>query len=382
MQTRTKIIIAIAVTAIIIGITVAVVQYSNNIYKIYHKPHIPEHIRINYTTTTQPTIIIVPIAEHVPFDYLNLAFYYCALNKLHKKPFNTLLYLYRNYREYAKNGIEIVEYPNISKLATAYGINFTKECINITGPVVVQYTVIPGKGYKLYGSVFNCSSTFYKKCLKSNNKTVCRMECSKYIEKSLLSNTNEYLSKAFYSSRVWFLANVILLPVPKEIVMGMLGTPEIIYINLPKRTVLVYLGLQVLPGYGNFYYALTDALMKNSVPQNFAMGVKKLFYTCLEAVENANNETLVKGCFIGASSESKGNATLFYISAEGGKFYTGLIAKNVTKENIMKFLELVKKYGFVVKKGSNSTYVVMFVSPTCPYCKTEILSLLETGVLG
>ncbi len=377
MQTRTKIIIAIAVTVAIIGIAAAVVQYSNSLYNIYHKSRIT-HVRIN--PTVEPTIIIVPIAEHVPFDYLNLALYYCAVYKFHKKPLDTLLYLYYNYKEYEKNGLDIVKYPNITNLAALYGINFTKNCMNVTGPVVVQYSVFRGPGYKLYGSILNCSTEFYRKCIESHNRTACSVACSKYIENSLTKNVNLYISRAFDSSRIWLLANIILLPVPREFIASILGTPEIIYINKLNRSVLVYFGLQVLPGYGNFYYALSEALSRNFVPKNFATGVKKLFYTCLEASIKASNETLIRECFIGSSVEEKWNAKLFYVSTRGGKFYVGLVA-NVSEQNIMRFLGLVKKYGFVARKGSNSTYVIIFVSPTCPYCKTEILSLLETGVL-
>ncbi len=372
MSKLTKIILGVVATIIIIAVSAYVVYYSNTLYKKLHTS-----ITLVNKSFEKPTIIIVPIAEHGLPDYLNLVFYYCAINRTKLKPFEVLLKLYYDYREISGSKKYVVKYPNVIKLAQELGLEFNKTCIKLRPPLRIVYTKVPIGGGVLYASFINCSEEFYKECLSKNNKTTCQKLCVNYIN-SIVNKTNINIVKAVYSTRTWYFINLLL---SRYIVLyGMLGTPEIVYLNTRTGSALIYLGLQIAPGYGNYYLAVREALENNTVPLNFAQGVKKLFLTCLEATYTGN-DTLIRACFGGANAKTINNTKLFYIQTLSGKVYLGAYITGLSNKTLNTILTFVRKFGFIDVNGSSDLYVIMFVSPTCPFCKTEILSLIKVGVL-
>ncbi len=54
---------------------------------------------------------------------------------------------------------------------------------------------------------------------------------------------------------------------------------------------------------------------------------------------------------------------------------SGIIINNVNRTILNEIVELSEKFGILIDNNSRTYYVIIFVSPTCPFCKTEILSL-------
>ncbi len=373
MHISKRLAIAIAATVIIAVVTVAVVYYSNTI----SKPQ-TTHIHGTYSHiygSLSPTIMIIPIAEHTPFDIYHLALYYCIVDRFHN-PYKTLMTLFENYKLRGN----IVYYPNISYIASKiFNINFTKSCLNTTN-ITIKYVLF--KSADLYATQLNCSDKFYRRCLSIHKSgKYCVARCYAFIRSSIVNNT--YVYKSLSSVSIWITLNSII----SSKLRFSLGTPEIVYLYLPRENktarILIYLGLQIPSNVSSYelYYlireAVTSALEHNHVPSRFTRYVKETFLTCLRAVKEGDI-SVIKECLAlpGTVFKREGN----FLYAYSGTYITGMYG-TINRSIASELLRIAKDYGFTVVKGKDNLYVVMFVSPTCPYCKTELLSLIETGIL-
>ena len=364
-----KLMIAIIATIAIVATSVAVVYYSNMI-----SSEIASSSTVASMSNIRYTLYIVPVAEHTPFDIYHLALYYCVLNKTHREtPYGMLMLLYKNYFINGSN----MYYPDVGLIAKRYfNMSFLKDCLNVSrSPIVLNYTYIEGTG--LYASIVNCSNAFFDKCLKNHSRLYCLTECNNIMEREL--GHNSYIIKAASSKFEWLRANILI----SGSLVRSLGTPEIVYLYLTRNSkarILVYLGLQVGSSLtpGQLYSSIRSALLRNSVPREFAEMVKQRFLTCLDAVVTGD-VSYFKKCMPTTSMTSfKQENNLVY--AYEGPYMIGLYG-TVDRKVADYIIWIAKMYGFAVTRRSNRLYVVLFVSPTCPYCKTEMLSLIRAGVL-
>ncbi|NPA23074.1 MAG: hypothetical protein GXO23_02080 [Crenarchaeota archaeon] len=168
-----------------------------------------------------------------------------------------------------------------------------------------------------------------------------------YVNASRLERYKSMLDKSVRSAIAWTDLNVLI----DKSILSQLGTPEIIYLDTRTGTALIYIGLQIpmsdfMKYRGDIF---SKVVAKNEVPQAVRETILNMFLKCLEDFEKG------KAC-------------------SGGK----LVKLNSTQ--IRAIEDLLRWYGIEVRKGSDTLYVIFIVSPTCPFCKTEILSLYLSGV--
>ncbi len=217
------------------------------------------------------------------------------------------------------------------------------------------------------------NSEEHKQTSKTNIALQCRMICGRYISNEIeryswynntitlyrtvlggtyvnaskILNYKSMLDKSVRSAIAWTDMNLIM----KKSLINELGTPEIIYLDTKTGTVLIYIGLQMTMSDFMKYREdiFSKVVAKNEVPSGVRESIYNTFLTCLEDFE-------------------KGEA------CKGGI----LVKLNNTQVKVIE--EILKRYGIEVRRGSSSLYVIFIVSPTCPFCKTEILSLYMSGV--
>ena len=168
-----------------------------------------------------------------------------------------------------------------------------------------------------------------------------------YVNASKLMKYKSMLDKSVRSAIAWADMNLIM----KKSLINELGTPEIIYLNTRTGTALIYIGLQMSMSDFMKYRGdiFSKVVAKNEVPSGIRESIYNTFITCLEDFEKG------KAC-------------------KGGI----LIRLNQTQIKVVE--EILNRYGIKVREGSDTLYVIFVVSPTCPFCKTEILSLYLSGV--
>jgi len=152
-----------------------------------------------------------------------------------------------------------------------------------------------------------------------------------YVNASRLLRYKSMLDKSVRSAIAWTDMNILM----KKSLINELGTPEIIYLDLKTDTALVYIGLQ-MPMSDFFKYRgdiFSKVVAKNEVPQGVRESIYNTFITCLEDLE-------------------KGEA------CKGG------ILLKLNRTQIDAIRELLNRYGIIVRRGSDTLYVIFIVSPT------------------
>ncbi len=191
---------------------------------------------------------------------------------------------------------------------------------------------------QLRNSWYNDTVPLYRKVLSGT-----------YVNASKLLRYRSMLDKSVRSAIAWADMNILM----SRSLIRELGTPEIIYLNTRTGTALVYIGLQMPMSAFTKYRGdiFGKVVAKNEVPSAIREAVLKVFTTCLEDFEE-------------------------------GKTCPGGTLLKLNSTQIKALESILREYGIEVRKGSSYLYVIFIVSPTCPFCKTEILSLYLSGVFA